>query len=243
MFASDVVEKLRYAKQVAVITGAGISSESGIPTFRGEGGYWRNYKAEELATPSAFVKDPSLVWSWYDMRRGVCKNASPNPAHFIVAEMEKYFPSFLLITQNVDGLHRRAGSQKLVEIHGHIFTARCTVCQWKGELLDVPLLEVPPKCPVCSSLLRPHILWFGEQYDMDMIEEVYSFLQKTDLVFIIGTSGNVYTPMQMASIAMSKGAYSIEINPEPSSLSQAVDQYIPQKAGEALPILWKQVTG
>ncbi|MCX7999371.1 MAG: NAD-dependent protein deacylase, partial [Leptospiraceae bacterium] len=164
MFSEKLLDKIRNSNKVAVITGAGVSAESGIPTFRGAGGYWRNYKAEELATPEAFAKNPKLVWEWYDMRRKVCLNAQPNPAHNVIAEMESFYPEFYLITQNVDGLHRRAGSKKLVQIHGDIFTVRCTSCTYIGENYEVPLQEIPPKCPNCNSLLRPHIVWFGETY-------------------------------------------------------------------------------
>ena len=239
----DFLEKLKNSKRIAVITGAGISSESGIPTFRGKEGYWKNYRPEQLATPGAFAKDPSLVWSWYDMRREVCAKAEPNPAHDVVAKMESYFREFLLITQNVDGLHRRAGNKKILEIHGHIFTARCTNCSWKGEISDIPLKEIPPKCLSCSSLLRPHILWFGESYDAQMLDSIYDFLTHTQVVFVIGTSGGVSTPMSLASYAMSKGAFSIEVNPDRSTITEEVDVYMQGKAGEVLPELWKQLAG
>lgn len=232
-------KKIQTAKKVVVLTGAGISNESGIPTFRGKDGYWKNYKPEELATPQAFKRDPSLVWSWYDMRREICQKAEPNPAHFIVAEMEKNYPEFLLITQNVDNLHRRAGNNKLVEIHGNIFKARCTQCSWKGDFLDVPLKENPPKCPVCFKMIRPDIVWFGESYENELLERIYNFLYNCELIFVIGTSGYISVPVQLAHFAISKGAFSIDINLEHSTLSDHVDVYLEGKAGEILPELWK----
>lgn len=237
----EIIEKSRKAKRVAILTGAGVSAESGIPTFRGAGGYWKEYRAEELATPEAFAKNPVLVWEWYNMRRGVCANAKPNPAHTTIAEMEKYYSEFFLITQNVDGLHKRAGSTKLVQIHGDIFTARCTECKHIYELWDVPLQEIPPKCPKCKGQARPHIVWFGETYFPGILEGCYSYLSECDLIWIIGTSGLVGTPVYLAAHAIRSGAYSIEINPEKSSITDSVDRWIQGKAGEILPLIWQKV--
>lgn len=241
MFDEILLNKIRNAKKVAVITGAGVSAESGIPTFRGAGGYWRNYKAEELATPQAFAKNPSLVWEWYNMRREVCYNAKPNPAHNVIVKMESYYPEFFLITQNVDGLHKRAGNKKLVQIHGDIFTVRCTSCEYIGENWDVPLKEIPPKCSTCGSLLRPHIVWFGETYFPGVLEACYEYLSDCDLLFIIGTSGAVATPVYLAGYGIQNGAFSVEVNLDKTSLSSIVNYSFQEKAGEFLPKLWESV--
>ncbi|MCB1190020.1 MAG: NAD-dependent deacylase [Leptospiraceae bacterium] len=238
----ELKKLLTQNKKVAVLTGAGISHESGIPTFRGAGGYWKQYKAEELATPEAFQRDPKLVWEWYDYRRGVCAKAKPNPAHEVVFKMESYFPEFLVITQNVDGLHRRAGNKKIFEIHGNIFTARCTSCSNRISLGDEPLKEIPLKCNVCGSLARPHIVWFGESYDGDILDQCYSFLATTELIFVIGTSGQVSVPVNMAKYAATKGAYCIEVNPEETSVTDFTDTFLQGKAGEVLPQLWEGIS-
>lgn len=235
----ELLNTIRSAKKVAVITGAGVSAESGIPTFRGVGGYWKNYKAEELATPEAFARNPSLVWEWYNMRREVCYNAKPNPAHEIIVKMESYYPEFFLITQNVDGLHKRAGNKKLVQIHGDIFTVRCTSCEYFGENWDVPLKEIPPQCPSCRSLLRPHIVWFGETYFPGVLESCYDYLSNCDLLWIVGTSGAVATPVYLAGFAIQRGCFSIEINLDSTSLSSLVNYSFREKAGEFLPKLWE----
>jgi NAD-dependent deacetylase len=237
-FSKELLQIVKHAKKVAVLTGAGISAESGIPTFRGNDGYWKNYRAEDLATPEAFRKDPKLVWEWYEMRRGVCANAKPNPAHETIVSMEDYYENFFLITQNVDGLHRRAGNTKIVAIHGDIFTSRCTKCGDISELLEIPLTELPPTCKNCKSLLRPNIVWFGESYFPGVLEGCYSYLSNCDLIFIIGTSGQVSAPMQLALYAIQNGAISIEINPEESTITSKVRFYLKGKAGEILPKMW-----
>ena len=240
MINQQLITKIKSAKRVAVLTGAGISAESGIPTFRGAGGYWRNYRAEDLATPEAFARDPKLIWEWYAMRMQVCLDAKPNPGHEVVAKMESYFPEFLLVTQNVDGLHVRAGNEKLVEIHGNIFTARCTSCKTKFNLTQVPN-QIPVLCRSCGKLARPHIVWFGESYDMSLIEKARNFLLKTDLIFIIGTSGQVGVPVQLASEAIAHGAYSIEINPDSSTISNLVNLHFASASGKILPEIRQEI--
>lgn len=235
MISDKTKLKLKGAKKICVLTGAGISAESGIPTFRGSGGLWKNFRAEDLATPDAFRRNPSLVWEWYHWRRNICKNANPNLAHFVIAEMEKHYSSFLLVTQNVDGLHPRAGSKRLLEIHGNIFTARCLKCETIFPIEDKEYPEHLVYCPKCASLSRPHIVWFGESYDVGILEEIYSYTSNIDIVIIIGTSGQVSVPVQIALNAINRGAYSIEINPDESTISNNVDEFIKGKAGEILP--------
>lgn len=241
-YREDTIGRLRSSSHVAVITGAGISQESGIPTFRGPGGLWREHRAEELATPEAFARDPNLVWQWYDWRRGVCAKARPNPAHRVVAAMEGFYPDFLLITQNVDGLHRRAGSEKIIEIHGNLWFARCTRCGNLDELPATPLEAIPVMCAQCSGLSRPNVVWFGETYDPVLIDEALRFLASTDLVIVIGTSGMVPIPVQLATVAKGHGAFVIDVNPTPSAVGSVADDFIQEKAGEALPALWGQVS-
>ncbi len=156
-----VREWLKQARSVAVLTGAGVSAESGVPTFRGNNGLWRQYRAEDLATPGAFARDPKLVWEWYDWRRGLIAQAQPNAGHRALVELEKRVPSFTLITQNVDGLHELAGSRNVLEVHGSIWKVRCTSCERERMDRRTPLPEIPPKCE-CGALLRPGVVWFGE---------------------------------------------------------------------------------
>ena len=160
---------LRGARRVAVLTGAGISAESGVPTFRGPEGLWRKFRAEDLATPEAFARDPVLVWKWYDWRRGIIAKVAPNPGHVVLAHWEKRFPDFMLITQNVDGLHALAGSRRLLELHGNIWQTRCPDEGRIVENRDVPLSPIPPRCSSCGGVLRPHIVWFGEELDPDIL--------------------------------------------------------------------------
>jgi NAD-dependent deacetylase len=161
IFSRKMIERFRRAKSLVVITGAGISAESGIPTFRGADGLWRRYRAEDLATPQAFQRDPRLVWEWYDWRRRLISEKEPNAGHVAIAAMEGLFEEFLLITQNVDGLHRKAGSRKLIEIHGNLWRVRCMGEGTVSSNNEVPLKEIPPRCE-CGALLRPDVVWFGE---------------------------------------------------------------------------------
>ncbi|GAG03457.1 unnamed protein product, partial [marine sediment metagenome] len=157
-----LIEVLQEASRVAVLTGAGISAESGIPTFRGEEGLWKKYRPEELATPTAFSRDPKLVWEWYDWRRGIIGQKETNPGHKVIARWEETFPTVSLITQNIDGLHQKAGSKNIWELHGNIWKLRCTEEGTITENYDTPLKEIPPLCSNCGALLRPHVVWFGE---------------------------------------------------------------------------------
>jgi len=233
------VNRLANARSLAIITGAGISAESGIPTFRGKDGLWRNYRAEDLATPEAFERSPKTVWEWYEMRREICAKAKPNEAHLSIADMENHFDDFLLITQNVDGLHTRAGSKKVLEIHGNIWKARCMKCKNVFEVKDVPLKENPVKCQ-CGSIARPHIVWFGEKYEPGILEKAIDFLSKTDFLIVVGTSGMVTTPIYLAQTADEAGAYIVDVNIEPSLITGLADFFLQGKAGSALPHLWNK---
>ncbi len=235
-----IIQKLpKNVNYIGVLTGSGISSESGIPTFRGKDGLWKNYRPEELATPYAFQKNPVLVWEWYEMRRQVIKNAKPNPAHNSIVEMEEFFENFLLVTQNVDGLHEKAGSKNLIELHGNIWRARCTYCDYK-EFLNTPIEKIPPACPKCGHLLRPDVLWFGESYDVKILNNVQSFFNKCDVIFVIGSSGQVFVPVYLVKQAQLQGSFIVEVNIERSLYTSFADIFIPEKAAESLPVLWRE---
>jgi NAD-dependent deacetylase len=221
-------------KRVIVLTGAGISAESGIPTFRGAGGLWEKYKPEELATPQAFNKNPELVWRWYDYRRQKIAQAEPNRGHEILAELEKRWEGFYLITQNVDGLHQRAGSRKVIELHGNIWKVRCTSCTYEGYNYEVPLRDIPPRCPNCGGILRPGVVWFGEPLPYDALNTAYSLSREADLFMVVGTSALVYPAAELPLVAKEMGAFLIEVNPEETPLSPYADICIREKASTGL---------
>jgi NAD-dependent deacetylase len=229
-------EKLRQAKHVAVLTGAGISAESGVPTFRGEGGLWKQFRAVDLATPEAFSRDPKLVWEFYNWRRELIGPLSPNPGHFALAEIEGRVPQFTLITQNIDGLHKKAGSRNIVELHGNLWKVRCTGCETVSEDLRIPLPELPA-CQSCGSLLRPHVVWFGEMLEPQVLDTAYDAISSCDLMIVIGTSGTVQPAASMGLQAKRNGASVAEINLEPTPYSDVYNISISGKSGEILPQL------
>jgi NAD-dependent deacetylase len=224
----------RRPKRIVVFTGAGVSAESGIPTFRGAGGLWRNFRPEDLATPQAFARDPQLVWEWYEWRRGLVREAQPNAAHEAIARLEGRLGngtgSVTVVTQNVDGLHGRAGSRDLIELHGNLFRVRCTR---EGKVRDAaaPFEEMPPRCE-CGALLRPDVVWFGEMLPPGAIERATEVIQAADLLLVIGTSGVVYPAAGLVSVHRN---LSIEINPEASGVSSACVFAIPLTAAAATP--------
>lgn len=219
-----------------MLTGAGISADSGVPTFRGTEGLWRNYRAEDLATPYAFERDPRLVWEWYNWRRELIATKQPNAAHLALVELEHRAPAFWLITQNVDGLHRDAGSRSLSEIHGNIWTVRCTGCQAVEENRDLPI-PILPSCFHCGSLLRPHIVWFGESLLAADLEQCSTALRQCDLLLVIGTSGVVYPAAGFASAAKDAGAFVAEVNLDPTPQSPLVDVSLHGRAKDLVPLL------
>jgi len=226
---------------VAVLTGAGISAESGVPTFRGEGGLWRNYRPEQLATPEAFRRDPALVWEWYDWRRGLIGACAPNAAHGTLAEMEAALPDFTLITQNVDGLHRAAGSRNVLELHGNVWRARCIGCSKTTKDRRVPLPEIPPRCPECGELLRPDVVWFGESLPPEVLDAAWTAAARCRLMLVIGTSAVVQPAASLPLVALRNGARLVEINPAETSLSAHVHQALRGPAAEELPRWWEDV--
>ncbi len=233
-----VVERLAQAKSLLVITGAGISAESGIPTFRGADGLWKNYRAEELATLDAFERDPATVWQWYDWRRGIIGKAEPNLGHLAIKELEDMFENFLLITQNVDGLHGRTGIKNIVEIHGNLWRTRCTREGKISMLMDVPLKSIPPKCD-CGAVLRPDVVWFGESIPSYALELSFNVLEQCDALIVIGTSGVVYPVASFPQTVKDNGGYVVEVNVEPTPISSIADASLYGNSGDILPMIVK----
>ena len=231
---SEVGEWIKSARSVAALTGAGISAESGIPTFRGPGGLWRNYRPEHLATPEAFSRDPKLVWQWYDWRRGLIAKAEPNAGHIALAALERRHPNFMLITQNVDGLHDRAGSRNILKVHGDIWTLRCSVCGREHEDYRAPLPEVPPRCN-CEALERPGVVWFGESLPQEIWRKAERAAREAEVFLVIGTSAVVYPAAGLAALAKSSGARVVEINLHETPVSAIADASLKGPAAEILP--------
>ena len=236
---AELRQRFAAAKTVAVLTGAGVSAESGVPTFRdARTGLWAKFRPEELATPRAFRRHPRLVWEWYQWRRKLVADAKPNPAHLALAEMEKLFPRFHLITQNVDGLHQRAGSRQVIELHGNITRTKCfdegtIVSTWKDTG------DVPPKCPACGGWLRPDVVWFEEPMPEAEMEQATAASTTCDIFLSIGTSTVVYPAAALPSEALRGGATLVEINPQPTPLTAQAHFALAGAAGVVLPQLLK----
>lgn len=216
--------RLAAAKRVTVLTGAGVSAASGVPTFRGAGGLWRQFRPEDLATAGAFSRDPALVWEWYDWRRSIVASCQPNRAHEVLAAWSRRFPGFELLTQNVDGLHERAGTDHVTRLHGSIWTLRCwNACgaePWTDD--RVPLLTLPPRCTSCGGLARPGVVWFGESLDPADLARADRACS-CDVFLVVGTSSVVYPAAGLAHAARERGAFVIEGNPEATGVSDLVD--------------------
>lgn len=234
----QVLERLRRARSVTALTGAGVSAASGVPTFRGPGGLWRQFRPEDLATPQAFARDPSLVWEWYAWRRERIAACQPNAAHEVIAEWSRQVPKFTLITQNVDGLHERAGTTHVIRFHGSLWELRCWrgcgAPLWRDE--RVPLREMPPRCTSCGGLARPAVVWFGEGIDPAVLADSER-ATRCDLFLVIGTSSVVYPAAGLTSLAASHGAFTVEINPDVTEVSGRVDVSIRGAAENVLPRL------
>jgi len=232
----QLAKRLQSSQRVVVLTGAGISQESGIPTFRGPEGLWRQHRPEELATPAAFRRNPQLVWEWYDWRRSLIATKQPNPAHHALVALENETPEFTLITQNVDGLHGLAGSKRLLEIHGNLWQVRCQECGRVREDRRVPL-PLLPYCPECGGLLRPNVVWFGESLDETILRQAQLALQQAQVMLVVGTSAVVQPAASFAYWAQQAGAAIAEFNLEPTPLTQHADWAFSGRAGELLPQL------
>ncbi|MCB0216631.1 MAG: NAD-dependent deacylase [Chloroflexi bacterium] len=249
--SAELPRALREARGIVVLTGAGVSAESGIPTFREAGsGRWAGVDPETVATRTAFRRDPQRVWDWYAERRARIDRAQPNPAHRALVELERRSAAFLLVTQNVDGLHRAAGSRALIELHGNIHRLRCfdeDRALTESEAAAGDGTERPPRCPRCGGRLRPDVVWFGEPLDPRSLERVWRALGSCDLFLSVGTSGWVEPAASLAREAGARGARLVEINPEPTPLTSRVDHCLRGLAGDRLPRLvaaaWPQGSG
>lgn len=239
-FSETLMEKLARAKRVAVLTGAGISAESGVPTFRGENGLWEKYRPEELANFNAFMRNPELVWEWYLYRRRLIEEVQPNPAHYTLAEMEAHYDDFVLSTQNVDGLHQKAGSKRIFELHGNITRNKCSSCERPYEMGEFKKGDPIPRCG-CGGYIRPDVVWFGEMLPEIVLRRSSDAAKGAEVFFSIGTSAQVYPAALLPTDAKRAGAYVVEINAESTPISNVVDESIIAKAGEALPALWQLV--
>jgi NAD-dependent deacetylase len=233
------------ARRVTALTGAGVSAASGIPTFRGPGGLWKTFRPEALATPSAFASDPRLVWEWYDWRRQRIRDARPNAAHDVLASWARDCQRFTLITQNVDGLHERAGTPHAIRLHGSIWELKCwTPCHagarpWRDETTPLPVL--PPRCPHCQSIARPAVVWFGEGLDPE-ITAAAGRATECDVFLSIGTSALVYPAAGLIHEAKRHGALTVEVNAEATDATDAVDIALRGPAEEILPRLARAVS-
>jgi len=240
---SELITHLRAARRIVALTGAGISAESGVPTFReAQTGVWARYNPEELATPEAFQHDPKRVWEWYVWRQERVRQAEPNPGHRALADLERRIAEWTLITQNVDGLHRRAGSHQVLELHGNLFRAKCfnedrPVENWPDS--D----DIPPRCPRCGGLLRPDVVWFGESLPEAALRVAEQAAANADIFFSIGTSALVYPAANLPFTALQAGAIVVEINPQPTPLSPHVTFSLSGPSGVILPALVAQAWG
>ena len=231
MFES-IADKLSQAEKIVFVTGAGISQESGIPTFRGKDGLWRKYDPMKLATIDAFYEDPKLVWEWYEERRQNILNAKPNPGHDTIAELEKY-RKVSVLTQNIDGLHQRAGSKNVYELHGSIITIKCTVCDFRDKITS-SFSTLPPMCK-CGNMLRPDVVWFGEALPQDVWESAIVEASTCDTMIIVGTSLAVSPANLLPVYAKQNGATMIEVNIEKTQMSSQMDLSLQEPAAKALP--------
>jgi NAD-dependent deacetylase len=236
----SVVERLRSAQKVVALTGAGVSKESGIPTFRdAQTGLWKDYDPERLATPEGFLADPPLVWQWYDMRREKIADVQPNPGHYALAELEKMIPVVVIVTQNIDGLHAKAGSRDIIELHGNITRHICFDNRHQQE--KVPLKLKQPPCCRCGSLIRPDVVWFGEALPPDSLEKAFAEVRSADFIFVVGTSGLVQPAASLPYIGKQAGAYIVEVNPEETPITDIADCFLQGPSGRILSNLIEQL--
>lgn len=232
-FEQTFLKKLSQAKKIVFFTGAGISAESGIPTFRGANGFWNKLKPEELANFNAFIRNPKLVWEWYNYRKKIIHEAKPNAGHLAIAQMQDLFDDVTVVTQNIDNLHRRAASNNIFELHGNIERNYCINCHtFYGEELDYS--NGIPKCK-CGGLIRPDVVWFGEYLPQDQFEGGETAAVLSDMFFVVGTSAIVYPAAGLVHAAKQAGSFIVEINIEPTEISSVCDQSFFGEAGKILP--------
>lgn len=228
---------LERADRVVAFTGAGISAESGVPTFRSAGGIWQNMRPEELASMAGFMRNPELVWEWYAQRKRIMADVRPNLGHTALARMEKLFPHFSVITQNIDNLHRRAGSATVFELHGNIERNYCMSCGLGYTNDEVLGVQGVPVCTSCGGRIRPDVVWFGEMLPEDQWAHAVAAAERADLFLSVGTSAVVYPAASLPLVARQTGAYLVEINPETTPLTERADEFLQGQAGEVLPVL------
>ncbi len=231
-------DTLRRAESVCVLTGAGVSAESGVPTFRGDDGLWKKFRAEELANFGSFMKNPDLVWEWYSYRRKLIHEVHPNMGHVALAAMETIIPDFTLVTQNVDNLHSKAGSQNVVELHGNITRSYCVQCGLSAGESDQDTGNRVPRCKHCGGLIRPDVVWFGELLPQGAFQKAVEAAQRCDLFMLVGTSGIVYPAASIPGIARQNGAFVLEINQERTDLSPGMTETLLGPSGTILPELY-----
>jgi len=242
-FPTILLDLLRKTKYVVALTGAGVSQESGLRTFReAQSGLWEQYRPEDLATPQAFQRNPKLVWDWYAMRRELAGTVEPNPGHYAVAEMAHHIQDFVLVTQNVDGLHRKAGSRDVIELHGNLQRVKCSNCGMAAQVWDEAVDDVP-RCSSCGGLLRPDVVWFGEQLPLDALEKAVEVSRRCDAFLSIGTSGLVRPAASLAYAARRNGGVVIEVNAESTPLTSNCNFVFHGKSGEILPQLVEATWG
>ncbi len=235
----NLIKNLTSARNVVFFSGAGISAESGIPTFRGKDGIWNKLRPEELANFNAFIRNPQMVWEWYNYRKSIVHQSNPNTGHLAIVEMEKYFDDVAVITQNVDNLHRRAGSKIVYELHGNIERNFCIKCKkhYDGEL---DFTEGVPKCS-CSGFIRPDVVWFGEFLPADQFQASEKAARNCDVFFIVGTSAVVYPAASLVGVAKSNGAFLVEVNIEETEASSVADVSLFGESGKVLPQIVEQL--
>ncbi len=241
MFSEHLLDALSRAHSVAVLTGAGISAESGVPTFRDPGGLWAQFKPEELANVDAFMRNPTLVWQWYSHRREVIGSVQPNAGHFALAALEALYGDFTLITQNVDGLHARAGSMRIIELHGSIQRSFCMDCARRYDEVAVPPSVEAPLC-ACGGRIRPDVVWFGEMLPPDAVRAAWAAAERSEVFFSIGTSGEVHPAAQLPAIARERGAYVVEVNTKQTAISHRMHESLLGPSGTILPALVDALT-
>ncbi len=235
-FSQRLLERLNQAYNVVALTGAGVSAASGVPTFRGKDGLWNKFDPKELASVDAFMKNPELVWEWYTWRRQLIQKVKPNLAHYALVDLERFVPDFYLITQNVDNLHRLAGSRQVIELHGNILRNKCLECNrpYQG---DIPEQGELPRCPHCGGLIRPDVVWFGELLPVEALEKAQQLAAEAEIFLAIGTSATVEPAASLPYLAKGNGALLVEVNPEETPLSSVADEVIREPADRALPRL------
>ena len=239
-FSENLISTLKNAESICVLTGAGISAESGVPTFRGEEGLWKKFRPEELANFDAFIRNPELVWEWYAYRRRLIHEVKPNPAHYGLVALERFVKNFTLVTQNVDNLHKRAGSRNVLELHGNIERSYCIQCRALTQEAALEGQTGVPRCTKCGGLVRPDVVWFGEMLPLEVFSKAESAARQCEVFLSIGTSVVVYPAASLPYTALDHGAFVVEMNLESTDLSSRAHEVLIGRAGEIVPDLLLQ---